>query len=376
MEVQMIRLRTVSIVPLLRRHGLLFASAAFIISLVIIGCGGGGNGGDQFIPASVWKQQDATYVGAINCRDCHSNIYDQYTQEQPMGHVDAATSEADSRHTTTNCAGCHTTGIGKPSGGVLPVGTTPLLDGIGCEACHGPGSKHIAADMSVEEKHATITRKVPDRACIECHGGRKTTPDGYRPGVLYEPFIPTNAATYHDTKPNSVRGPHQAPAGMIFGWYGYGHEEPTPGPHSTLPNTCLNCHQKRISPITGKVDHGAEAQVPVIDTSQVNCASCHSGRSEQLVQAGVKELLIELGGEDPLNPGKPDPNLTGGLFGTFVAEHAIDITTNNSPDDPNVIAYKGARSNYKFVLGEGSLGAHNPGFAKRLLEETKAMLED
>jgi hypothetical protein len=354
---------------------MIFTLAAFVIGLVVVTIGCGGGGGNNFIPSTGWKQQDAAYVGMTTCRDCHANIHDQYVGEQPMGIVDPATYYSDQRHTTANCAGCHTTGIGQPTGGVIG-GSTPHLDGIGCEACHGPGSKHIVAG-SVAERHETITRVPPDKTCIDCHGGRRSTPDGYRPGALDEPFTPVTAEEYSSTKPNSVRGPHQASAGMLFGRYGYGHTEASPSPHSTLPNTCLNCHQKRISSVTGKVDHGAEAQYPVINTSDVNCASCHGGRSsEQLVQIGVKETLIEIGGEDPANPGEPDPNLAGGMFGDYVSRHSIDITTNNDPDNPRVIAYKASRHNYKYVIGEGSLGVHNPGLAKRLLDETKAMLAD
>jgi len=367
------RLKTVPIVPFMRRHALLFALAAFVISLVTIGCGGGGNGGGQFIPATGWKQQNASYIGAINCRDCHANIYDQYTQEQPMGVVDLVNSHADQRHTTASCRGCHTTGFGQPTGGQLD-GSTPLLDGIGCEACHGPGSQHIAA-ASIDERHATITRVPPDKTCKDCHGDRKSTPDGYRPGALDEPYVPVTADTLRDTTASSIRGPHHAAAAFMFGRGGYNFAQPMSSPHSTLPNTCLNCHQKRISPVTGKVDHGAEAQVPVINTANVNCASCHSGRSEQFVQLGVKETLIELCGEDPENPGEIDSSLSGGLFGAFVAAHELDISSNANPDNPYLVAYKGARQNVQIVRSEGSMGVHNPGFARKLLDDAKALLE-
>lgn len=364
----MTRLKTVPVVPFLRRHALLLAMAAFVISLVVIGCGGGGSNNTTAIPSTGFKQADATYVGKINCRDCHANIYDQYVNEQPMGINDPATYHTDDRH-RGECGACHVTGFGQPTGGQLD-GSTPQLDGIGCESCHGPGSKHLTAG-SVAERQATITRVPPDKTCKDCHGDRL---NGNRPGALDQPYTPVTADSLRTAKPNGIRGPHHAAAAFLMGRGGYNLAAPMESPHSTVPNTCQACHQKTISPITGKVDHGADAQHPDTNTNQVNCSSCHSGRSEQFVQAGVKEALIEVCGEDPAIPGEPDPNLTGGLFGAFVAEHAIDITTNNVPDDPYVIAYKGARQNVKHIMGEGSMGVHNPGFAKKLIDDAKALL--
>jgi len=367
MEVQMIRLRTVPIVSCIRRHGLLFALAAFVIGLVTIGCGGGGdNGGGQFIPATGWKQQNATYVGRAACRDCHANIADQYA-EQPMGTMPPG-------HADNNCGSCHaTTGFGQPTGGQLD-GSTPLLDGIGCESCHGPGSLHIAA-ASIADREATITRVPPDKTCTDCHGDRKSTPDGYRPGALDEPYVPITAETLRNSTANGIRGPHHASAAFLFGRGGYNIMAPMASPHSTIPNTCLNCHQKTISPVTGKVDHGAEAQVPVINTANVNCTSCHGGRVEDhLVQDGVKALMIELAGAN--EEGEPNSSPTGGLFGDFVTRHELTISSNANPDDPYLQAYKGARNNYMHVRGDGSMGVHNPGFAKKLLEDAKELLSD
>lgn len=363
----MTRLNSVPIVPLIRRHGLLLAVAAFVISLVVIGCGGGSNN-DTPIPSAGFKQTGATYVGAINCRDCHANIYDQYTQEQPMGINDPATYHTDERH-VGSCGACHVTGYGQPTGGQLD-GSTPMLDGIGCESCHGPGSKHLTAG-SAADRRATITRVPPDKTCMDCHGDRL---NGNQPGALDQPYQMVTAETLRNTKANSIRGPHHAAAAFLMGRGGYNIPSPMTSPHSTLPNTCLNCHQKNISSVTGKVDHGAEAQAPDTNTNRVECASCHSGRSVQFVQTGVKEALIELCGEDPDAPGEPDPDLAGGMFGAFVAAHALDIANNDNPDDPNLQAYKGARQNVKHIMGEGSMGVHNPGFARRLIDDARALL--
>ncbi|MHB9107023.1 MAG: multiheme c-type cytochrome [Armatimonadota bacterium] len=364
----MTRLKSVPVVSFLQRHALLFAMAAFVISLVVIGCGGGGSSDSVAIPATGFKQVGATYVGRVSCRDCHANIYDQYA-EQPMGSM---AEYADTRHVGTNCGACHVTGFGDPTGGKLD-GSTPQHAGIGCESCHGPGSKHLTAG-SIAEREATITRVPPDKTCWDCHGDRKSTPEGYRPGALDQPYTMVTAETLRNTTASGLRGPHYPAAAFLLGRVGYNLPAPMASPHSTIPNTCQACHQKTISPVTGKVDHGMEAQKPVINTADVNCASCHSGRSEHFVQTGVKEALIELCGEDPAKPGSPDSNLTGGLFAQFVTDHALDITKNDNPDNPYLVAYKGARYNVKAIMNDHSYGVHNPGFARRLIDDAKALL--
>ena len=40
------------------------------------------------------------------------------------------------------CIGCHTAGFGEPSGYLRKMKDTKLVD-VGCESCHGPGSKHV-----------------------------------------------------------------------------------------------------------------------------------------------------------------------------------------------------------------------------------------
>jgi formate-dependent nitrite reductase cytochrome c552 subunit len=348
----------------------LFALASAVIAIVALGCGGG-NSSTPIAPAAMWQQQGATYVGKVACRDCHSNIYDQYVNEQEMGINDPVASHADDRHRGNTCGACHTTGFGEPTGGKLD-GSTPNLDGIGCESCHGPGSKHIAANTTAERKQ-NITRTPPDKTCMDCHGDRKPTetPGVYRPGALNEPYKEITSADLSATAPGSLRGPHHPAAAFLLGWEGYGIDAPMPSPHSTLPNTCTNCHQKNINPTTGKVDHGEHAQVPNTDTSRPECASCHGGRTgEHLVQDGVKVELIELGGSID---GEPDSNAAGGLLGAYATAHSVKTAP---ATDPYVIAYKGALWNYKYIFNDGSMGVHNPAFAKRILDDAKALLAE
>jgi hypothetical protein len=92
------------------------------------------------------------------------------------------------------------------------------------------------------------------------------------------------------------------------------------------------------------------------------------------VQAEFNDLLIQLGGEDPADPGHPDHDATGGLLDAWVQVNGIDITTNDDPTNQNVRAYKAARHNYFFVLADASFGIHNYKYMKQLLLDSIASL--
>lgn len=80
---------------------------------------------------------------------------------------------------TTNCAGCHTTGLKLDA-------STWIDTGVQCEACHGPGSVHLrsiqsSGGPSTPEGLAAIRASIvvsPDpQTCGQCHS-QGTNPDG------------------------------------------------------------------------------------------------------------------------------------------------------------------------------------------------------
>lgn len=81
------------------------------------------------------------------------------------------------------CAGCHTTAL-DPAAGCY------VEEGIGCEACHGPGREHAAAPRAANIVHpGRIGRERRDMICESCHtSGHDATgefryPAGFRPGM-------------------------------------------------------------------------------------------------------------------------------------------------------------------------------------------------
>jgi hypothetical protein len=66
------------------------------------------------------------------------------------------------------CLSCHVTGY-KLTGGYPAADslTTASLASVTCEACHGPGSKHVAADKPT--KKTVINGQVGELLCRSCH---------------------------------------------------------------------------------------------------------------------------------------------------------------------------------------------------------------
>lgn len=91
------------------------------------------------------------------------------------------------------CAGCHATGVSLEKNKFVEPG-------VGCEACHGPGSVHAALPpKAIYEKRATIinpaklTEGVAVQICGSCHNRGKSMKDpkvgwplGYLPGKALE----------------------------------------------------------------------------------------------------------------------------------------------------------------------------------------------
>ena len=106
----------------------------------------------------------------------------------------------DSQNWNFMCADCHSTALTK--------GYDPLTDAydtrfeemsVGCEACHGPGSDHVAAPAAHPVSRLT-TQPEQLNACAPCHSRRSQLAEGFRPAAEYlDHYLPSllDEGLYH-----------------------------------------------------------------------------------------------------------------------------------------------------------------------------------
>jgi hypothetical protein len=177
-----------------------------------------------------------------------------------------------SADTSQHCFSCHTTEA-VVSGAFQPEKAIP---GVTCEACHGPGAKHVAA-MSAgqyDEAAATITNPAsmsPTDSVDFCGACHRTSSD-------VTLLLPANIGIV------AVRfQPYRLEKSRCWGSAGDPritciacHDPHKPLVHSTADydGKCLACHRS----LTGTSQPHASA--PACKVSTHDCASCHMPRYE------------------------------------------------------------------------------------------------
>ena len=107
--------------------------------------------------------EENSYVGAKKCMPCHIKEYKSWNETKMSKAFQTIANEADKE----KCYKCHTTGYGKP-GGFKDPDSTPNLQNVQCESCHGPGAAHMAVKTEDKEgKKKSIVLK--PNTCNDCH---------------------------------------------------------------------------------------------------------------------------------------------------------------------------------------------------------------
>ncbi|MEZ5987918.1 MAG: cytochrome c family protein [Planctomycetota bacterium] len=122
------------------------------------------------------------YVGNAACKDCHAAAYEVWKNSKHSHAWDSLVQRAkdDDLPVTKHpdCVGCHTIGYGDKTG-FAGFAKTPDLVAVGCETCHGAGSKHVeafralpegaAAEAVAEARKRGALRKLEASFCFRCH---------------------------------------------------------------------------------------------------------------------------------------------------------------------------------------------------------------
>jgi formate-dependent nitrite reductase cytochrome c552 subunit len=148
-------------------------------------------------PACPRLREDAAFVGSKSCQKCHFKEFGSW-QKTKMAQAfktlkpnEAAESKkkanldvAKDYSKEAKCVACHVTGYGKPGGYPAIVegkewtaeekARAPLMEGVGCESCHGPGEKYSPYKKDNKEyKWADIAKlgavHPEDKNCATCH---------------------------------------------------------------------------------------------------------------------------------------------------------------------------------------------------------------
>ena len=135
------------------------------------------------------------YLGSLACGTCHEGrqMGFQFSRWRASKHADAYASlstpegwriaaemgvTVDPR-TSPTCLACHSTAHRDPAGGVLE--SFAPQEGVGCEACHGPGSLY-ATEAVMKDKQASARaglKPVTKDTCLACHANAHGKPFHY-----------------------------------------------------------------------------------------------------------------------------------------------------------------------------------------------------
>jgi formate-dependent nitrite reductase cytochrome c552 subunit len=228
----------------------------------------------------------------------------------------------DKRPWLAKCGGCHATGVNLEAKAFVEPG-------VGCEACHGRGSWHVALPKSkIYQKRETIinpaklTMGVSVQICGSCHNRGKSTkhegagwPVGYEPGKALTSYYKSTSYEGGDVKHvyanEFAKGHHQqyidwqmskhSKEGVTCTSCHYTHElggsVTRSQTYSKGSKTCMECH----------VDMNSEGAHSI--HSFGNCIGCHMPRIAKSAESGDirSHVFVALLPKDTLaNPEVPN----------------------------------------------------------------------
>jgi len=127
-------------------------------------------------------ETNGRFVGSKKCESCHEKSYDIWKKSEHARAYDTLAKLDPPRNFDPECVSCHVVGwqptkFAPYEGGFESLEKTPLLINTGCEDCHGPGEKHVLAEMGNDEalqkkcrRAVVITKeRCKKEQCSTCH---------------------------------------------------------------------------------------------------------------------------------------------------------------------------------------------------------------
>ncbi len=127
------------------------------------------------VPTRTHGPDEPYYVGTDRCATCHPAIHDHWAATPHAGALEALEAPDGVGHAwNPECVVCHTVGWERTVSGAWMRRSTGFaspedprgLAGVGCEACHGPGSAH---GQRPRDPAAAILAKPGRAKCLTCH---------------------------------------------------------------------------------------------------------------------------------------------------------------------------------------------------------------
>lgn len=103
------------------------------------------------------------YLGYRACQECHAEIVAGWKQTPHARAFAGLLKQGADKQANPGCVRCHVVAF-EQDGGFIDMGLTPELADVQCEACHGPGKKHVEAQGA-----GHITAKPDAASCRICH---------------------------------------------------------------------------------------------------------------------------------------------------------------------------------------------------------------
>ena len=205
---------------------------------------------------------DLFYIGSDGCFTCHREQGGSWSETK---HAKAFENLPEKYRTDSTCLKCHVTAFGENGGysaGMAAADAQPFLS-VGCESCHGPGSRHAAGvqrwmlaepadeERLMKEMRAAIRKNPEDNVCAACHQGQAHQ--------SHPPYEGQPSPLARVVRMRSTAVGISAP--------------PTPDSYSV--KTCASCHYEQYKTWQAGKHIGLSTKIPEKYESDKACLECH-----------------------------------------------------------------------------------------------------